>query len=449
MAPTNAFTNEHVQDEQPDAESTFVVGDEEDRDDAASQEIMTISTAEQELEPYETLRLRVPQLMRDLFPGYRTEDVDIERIHDGRHNRIIGITLCKSPPKAPWYSTRGIHEMIRPCLTGRKNRTSKPKQFVLRIPRNPPQNMHHQVTTLAYLSYKLEHPVPKVTVFDAGADNALCHAYILQERLPGQLLSNLWPTLNQAQRLSATRAISNIVLDIRKIKNKCPGLISIRNSTYDLKRDLVSTETVPIPRTRPNTHPTSVDDSLSVPQSTRDFLLDLCARQRAHAGVTKLPACNDLWDKIIKAIETLHSLGLIPSSSPFHLYHGDFHLHNLLTSVTSESTVEITGIMDWDLAFFAPAFLSTRAPNFLWTSGDRRGVEDGDAMIGPQDAELLEVKRTFESVVGDSFLKEANCPGLILARRLFHILLEGFENGGDIFLAEEIVEEFERSHPLA
>jgi hypothetical protein len=249
--------------------------------------------------------------------------------------------------------------------------------------------------------------------------------------------------LNQAQRLSATRAISNIVLDIRKIKNKCPGLISIRNTTYDLKRDLVSTETVPIPRTRPNTHPTSVGDSLSDPQSTRDFLLDLCARQRVHAGVTKLPPCNDLWDKIIKVIEKLHSLGLISNSSPFHLYHGDFHLYNLLASVTSESTVEIMGIMDWDLAFFAPAFLSTRAPNFLWSGGD------GDALIGPQDAELLEVRCTFESVVGDSFLKEANCPGLILARRLFHILLDGFENGGDIFLAEEIVDEFERSHRLA
>jgi hypothetical protein len=449
MAPGNPFTDEYAKDKQLHANSTFAVGDDEDGNDSSSQDTTTTPTVEQELESYETMRHKASQLILDLFPGHLTEDVDIEHMQDSEHSRIIGVTLYKSPPKAPWYSAWGIREMVQPCLTGRKKDKSYSEQFVLRIPRNLDRRMYHLATTLAYLGYKLKHPVPKVTVFDTGANNALGHAFMLQERLPGRPLSDLWSTLNQAQRLSAIRAISNIVLDIRKIKNKCPGLISTRNTTWDLRRDFVSIEPMPIPRTQPVTHATSVSSSLSEPQSTRKFLLNLCARQRMHAAAAKLPDCTDLWAKIIKMIETLHSSGLIPDSSPFRLYYGDFHLRNLHASVTSESTVEITGILGWDLAFFAPAFLSTRAPVFLWSSKDSRETEDGDALVEPEDADLLEAKRAFENVVGGNFLKEAYCPELILARRLCHVLIEGFKNGEDIFLVEKTVDEFERLHLLA
>jgi len=70
--------------------------------------------------------------------------------------------------------------------------------------------------------------------------------------------------------------------------------------------------------------------------------------------------------------------------------------------------------------------------------------EEGGALVEPKEADLLEAKRAFESVVGEGFLKEAYSPALILARRLWRFLVNGFTNGADIFLAEEIVEEFEK-----
>ncbi|KAL1795232.1 hypothetical protein ACET3X_007048 [Alternaria dauci] len=458
MTRRNLSSGSHAEDEQPESDVPFVVGKNRETGDASKSVSIKSAVKEQwrgegeeenDLEPHEAMRPKVIQLMLHLFPDYCTDDVRIDQIHDGRHNRIVSITLCKIPPRGPWYSNRAIREIFQPCFTGRKERTSPAKQFVLRIPQNPTQNMHQQVTTLAYLGHKLGHPVPKVTVFDAGAENALSHAYMLQQWLPGQPLSDLWPTMNQAQRLSAVRAISNMILEIGKIKNKCPGLISIRNTTYDLKRDIVNTEPIPIPRTRPTAHSTNVNTSLAEPQSTKDFLLDLCTRQRAYAAAAKQPACNDLWDRIIKMIETLHSLHVIPDSLPFYLYHSNFHPRKLLASITSESTVRITGIMDCDQALFAPAFLSTRAPSFVWNSRAINGNEDGGTLVDPDEAELLEAKRTFESVVGESFLKEAFCPELVLARRLWQILTEGFTNGEDMFLAEDVVREFEVLHPMA
>jgi hypothetical protein len=444
--PTDPFTDEHTVDTQPEADAVFVIGEDEDMDDISVNNVSPSLTIKQAEEPSKTFQQKALQLLFDLFPNHHAQDIKVERMSGGEYNRFIGVTLCKLPPKAPWYSTRRIREVLQPCLTGRPTRSNKPKYLVLQIPHQLTQYMHHQAVTLAYLGHKLEHPIPKVVTLDASADNALGRPYMLQKRLPGQRLNVLWPTLNQAQRLSTVRAISTILLDIRKIKNKCPGIISIRNTTYDLKRDLVSTEPVPIPRFQGTAKQTSASASLSEPQTTKHFLLDLCARQHAYATAAKLPACNDLWSRIIGMIETLHEQGLIPDSSPFHFCHGDFHPRNLLASMSSESDVEITGIMGWHAALFAPAFMSARAPFFFWCGNVGIRNEEDVALADPDDVNLLEAKRVFESVVGDSFLKEAYSPALVLARRLWRFLVSGFTNGADIFLAEEIVDEFERLH---
>lgn len=275
---------------------------------------------------------------------------------------------------------------------------------------------------------------------------------MLQERLPGKPLTDLWKDLNQTQRLSAVRAISNIFLDLRKVKSRSSGILSIRNTTYDLKRDLVSTETIPIPRPRHLCAPSVISDAnapLSNPQTTKAFLLVLIARQRDHAAATNLPACDALWEKIIKMIYKLHDLALIPDSDPFYPCHGDLHPRNILAVPTSEFSGEIKGILGWDSALFAPAFMSTRAPVFLWGGGEE-GVEEKEeeALKEPADGALVEAKRVFESVVGEVFLKSAYCVGLVLMRMLWHVLLGGFTSGGDIWMVEEVLEEFGKMHAL-
>ncbi|KAI4678601.1 hypothetical protein J4E81_010696 [Alternaria sp. BMP 2799] len=451
MTPAAPSADENAVGKQTEADTVSVISDDEDIGEDAWKDVSLTPQVKRghEDELFEPIQQKASQLVLDLFPGYCARDVKIERMQDGEKNRFLSVTLCKIPPKAPWYTTQRILELLQPCLTGRPTRQNKRKRLVLRIPHNADQCMHHQAVMLAYLGLKLEHPVPKIVTFDPTAHNALGRSYMLQKRLPGQRLDVLWPTLNQAQRLSAVRAISTVLLDLRKIRSKCPGPIGIRNTTYDLKNDFVSTEPIPIPRFRNTTNEVNWNVALSEPQNTKDFLLDLCARQRAHATAAKQPGGKEVWVRIAKVIETLHESGLIPDSSPFHFYHGDFNARNLLASVTSESEIAITGVVGWDSALFAPAFMSTRAPFFLWSGNvGERGEEDG-ALVEPEEADLLEAKRAFEGVVGESFLKEAYSPALVLARRLWRFLVSGFTNGADIFLAEEIVEEFERLHSSA
>ncbi|RAR06503.1 hypothetical protein DDE82_003324 [Stemphylium lycopersici] len=429
---------------------SYLVRRQEDSTENASSIHSQTSTIEFEQKLYEAFQQKATQLVLDLFPGYCAEDVKIESMQGGGNNCVIGITLCKSPPKPPWYSLRRIRNTMQPCLTGRRSRETQPtpKKFILRIPSSPTQDMHHQVTTLAYLAHRISYPVPRVVVFDASEDNALGQAYMLQERLPGKPLTELWADLNQAQRLSATRAISNILLDLQTVKSRSPGIISTRNTTYDLRRDLVSTEPVPIPRSRHTSGPgrnQATNAHLSNPQTTKTFLLDLVARQRAHAAAANLPACDALWARVVHMIHRLHGLALIPDLEPFCLSHADLHPWNVLAVSTSEATVEVTGILNWDRALFAPAFVSMRAPFFLWDAGADGGEE---ALVEPTDEGPLEVKRAFESVVGEDFLTSAYCVELVLMRRLWHVLLAGFESGGDIWMAEEVLEEFGKLHAL-
>ena len=451
MAPAEPLTGKHAVGAQTEADAVSVISDDEDIEEDARKDVPLPPEVERgpEHEPFETFKHKAAQLILDLFPDYCARDVKVERMQDGESNRFVSVTLCKTPLKAPWYTTQRIFEVLQPCLTSRLTRQNKRKRLVLRIPHNPDQYMHHQAVMLAYLGLKLEHPVPKIVTFDPTTHNALGRSYMLEKRLPGQRLDVLWPTLNQAQRLSAVRAISTILLNVREIRNKCPGPIGIRNTTRDLKHDFVSTEPIPIPRFQYTNHQVSLNVAISEPQSAKDFLLDLCARQRAYATAAKQPGDKEVWVKIVKVIETLHESGLIADSSPFHFYHGEFHARNLLASVTSESEIAITGIVGWDSALFAPAFMSTRAPFFLWSDHMGSEGEEGDALAEPEDAELLGLKRAFESVVGENFLKEAYSPALVLARRMWRFLVNGFTNGANYFLAEEIVEEFEKLYSSA
>jgi aminoglycoside phosphotransferase (APT) family kinase protein len=138
--------------------------------------------------------------------------------------------------------------------------------------------------------------------------------------------------------------------------------------------------------------------------------------------------------------EDLYARGLIPDKDAFHFYHADMQLRNLLFAIESPTTIRLTGILDWDSALFAPNFMSTRAPFFLWSEDDADENEEGDAVVEPEDKEKGELKRIFEHVVGRDFHQESYRQEYVLARRMWYFLVNGLRNGGDVFLAEEVLE---------
>lgn len=111
--------------------------------------------------------------------------------------------------------------------------------------------------------------------------------------------------------------------------------------------------------------------------------------------------------------------------------------------VISETEVRITGILDCESALFAPSFMSTRVPAFAWSKCE----DEKDALAELQDDELKEVKRAFEGVVGEEFLESAYRVELMLARRLWGVLIKGIACGDDVWMVEDVLKEFEKMHP--
>lgn len=325
-----------------------------------------------------------------------------------------------------------MRAQLSACVRGRTQRPSKPKTYILRIPRITAHNLHHQVATLTYLKHNFAAPVPSIVRFDSSADNALGRPYMLQRRLAGQPLAQLWSSLNQAQRMCATRCIAEVVRDMAKLTSRCGGIISARNTTHDLTTGFLRVEPVPV---GPGSDVTEIYAArLAAPQTTREFLLELIERQRCYARDRGNPTFEDIWDGFVDMTNKLVDAGLIPDTDAFHLVHGDLQSRNLLFAVTSPATVRLTGVLDWDSVLFAPKFVGMCAPSFLWSGNDADEFGEG--------ADKAELERVFEDVVGETFYRESYRREYALARRMFSFLVKGIRSRADVFLCEVVLEKW-------
>jgi aminoglycoside phosphotransferase (APT) family kinase protein len=417
----------------------------EDSDgDDTSSEISETSTIEYSQEPFSTFQEKVTKLIIGLFPGHTKNDIAVERMKGGGFNRIVGVAVSQPISKLPQYAMSNIRIALATCVLGKPQRNSKAKKYILRIPRDEVHDLHYQYITLTYLARKLPYPVPHPIITDSGTTNALGCAYILQNRLPGQALSFLWPSLTLEQRKSAVHCIATLTRDLRTIKHQCPGVISIRNTTRDLDIDLIKIEPVPMPN---STRPTPFTATLAPHQTTRDFLLDLCARQRAHAAVLDVSAFNYIWTGFERIIRKLHNLDLISDSDAFYLFHPDLQARNLLFTLPSPTCVRLTGVLDWDAAVFAPKFVSARAPFFLWVDEGSDEEAEAGCLVEPEDTERRAYKRCWEVEVGEERVRDAYRMEYVVARRMWYVLVRGIKTGGDMGLAEEVLEAWEEMYP--
>ena len=100
-----------------------------------------------------------------------------------------------------------------------------------------------------------------------------------------------------------------------------------------------------------------------------------------------------------------------------------------MVEISSDNSLSVTGILNWDRACFAPRYVSCAPPWWLWQDesyGDIDSIEDeSKADDESPDTELQEVKQVFEDTVGDEFCRYAYHTQYPIARELFNIALHG------------------------
>ncbi|KAF2109364.1 hypothetical protein BDV96DRAFT_502540 [Lophiotrema nucula] len=402
------------------------------------------STVEYEHEPYETFKDKARQLIVGLFPH---SIIEVERLQGGSFNRVIGVSVSS---KTSSKHSRPIKKFFQDCLGIRpnKNERNQDRQFILRIPRNDVGSVPYETAILSFIAGRVSFPVPRTLLHDTTDQNALHMPYVLQPRLSGHQLEHIWDSLNFDQKKGAVRQVTQIIVELSNITSASAGLISPHNSASDFQ-NTVQTETTPVPEFGVSTLKAGELYTFPAkPQTTYRFIVSQCERWRAYESRDGEVAWNKIWDGLIAMASKLHELGFLPDDEVFHFAHQDLVSRNVLVEIRDTTSVHITGVLDWDLASFAPKFMSCRAPFFFWAEQGTDEDDEDQVHAKGDNEEETEFKKMFEEMVSPDFLRYAYGEEYILARRMWPYLRRGIQSQYELERAKELVEDFHNLHSL-
>ena len=369
----------------------------------------------------------VPSLQRPL----------IERLPGGDYNRITGIRLPSS------YSA-DAHELI------------------LRVPRENKARPDREVTILNYVREKTSIPVAQIAAKDFSRNNPLEKPYVLQHRIPGTDLSSVWDDLSHDQRLGLARTLGDVIRQLLTLENSVAGLLEAHdNDTKAAERPLI----VPFELREQDGYGELIDNkdtdhlvntgALPAHDTSLKLFESLISRWRVWSVAEQCEE-NDpeigLWDAMLKAVREMDELHLF---KPYLncLCHVDLHRRNIMVKIQSDKSIEVTGILDWDEAVFAPKFVNCEPPGWLWgfkvnDHVDENGLlpwpyEMEGANALPSTVEQQELKRIFEECAGPEYLCLAYDEHSRLSRGLFRIATLGLNASHHWKAAERILRDWD------
>lgn len=132
----------------------------------------------------------------------------------------------------------------------------------------------------------------------------------------------------------------------------------------------------------------------------------------------------------------------------FTLSHLDLEPRNILIDPESPPDRQIiSGILDWDDAVLAPAFMSCLPPMWIWAWQEDEHEDERLANEEPATLEQKELKTVFETAAGPQYVRCAYHPAYRLARRLVRFAIDGIRSNEDVKEAEAMVREWQSLLP--
>ena len=380
--------------------------------------------------------MRNNKILRPFVPSQKT--VLIERLKGGDYNRIIGITLPKSG-----------------------SRKNIDRDLILRIPRWGGQSkVERVVATLDYVRLNSNIPTGTVLAKDFSDDNPLGSPYLVQNRISGNDLDIPWADLNHLQRCEIAREVGRVVKTLLSLESRVAGHIEADSTSTDTAASLIV-----VPFDLKDGAEDLIEESEAQKllvkgyqhqsQSTIDFFRSQIARWRA-ADVDKYGGLGDrmveLWDGMLNVVEEMNDLALF--TSRLHcLCHVDLYPRNIMARINPDDSIQVTGILDWDDAVFAPKFVNCEPPGWLWgfepDDVPRHGLpvwpyEVQGANNVPGTSEKQELKRIFEEHAGHEYLSMAYEEHFRICRALFRIACLGLVSSDYLEVAERIICDWEK-----
>ncbi|KAK8087833.1 hypothetical protein PG997_002794 [Apiospora hydei] len=344
---------------------------------------------------------------------------------------------------------------------------------------------------------EIESLVPRVIYVDITNDNPLNYPYMLQKRIPGRLLSDIFDDLPQEQKVLVAAELGRTYRRIQSVRGNFSGIYDIVDDedidNEGINQALPPTKLMPFGMIQEgceddlnwNEVRESIkegDDREKGQVLTRSNLLEdapnMTAREILLLMFERWIQRNRHWrgrdfenECLERALEIVWEL--VDKEANAHVFSTsaacDICLNNpdveapqnFLVDLDGEGRPVITGIMEWDGVELVPHFVGCMPPDGLWTFGpaeedyldDEEEEDDDDYDFDmpdhePLDTELphnaagAEVKRAFDEAVGAAFRAAAYSPDMVFAHRYFAFAACQGWQGCDFIGIEELAEEW-------
>lgn len=293
--------------------------------------------------------------------------------------------------------------------------------------------MCYDVAPLLLLRLNTVIPVPPLIRFDPSRENVLGRSYMIQGRMPGQLLLHTYPGLPHQAKCVVAQDLGRVYATMHGIRNRAAGRPIWKKDALYLEPLNHSREVIPLS-----------GDHDRAGESTGELILQvLCSKlEQAIAAddENRLMLLDiEFLERLIPVAKEMEQAGLWDTAYTYCLCHRDLEPRNILVG---EHLQGITGILDWDGALLAPLVMSCRPPMWLWA-----WCEDGpenELLAGelPPTLQACEVKRLFEEAAGPIYAHFAYHPGYRLARELIRWMVDGISSTEDMRQVDRFHEEW-------
>ncbi|KAF7954024.1 uncharacterized protein EAE97_001422 [Botrytis byssoidea] len=428
------------------------------------------STYEYAQESFETYKLKVTQLCQNIGFGSPS---NVERMEGGSYNRVIGLTFP------------GQFE---------------DRNFILRIPRSPCEDhelhkIRDQVAILLFLKQFDFLCVPAIAAIDTTADNVIASQFVLQEKITGQPLSEVFSTLPLAEKLEVTTLVARHLTKIEDITFESPGELSGTQPLPWVSTSVHQSNSPPV-ISGFHLNPMEVASPLGK-QGLASLLFNMLNEQKkddvnfAHIML--------LWSQLLDALKQMEQIGFfkdsdstnilwnydicsrhifiekdnsltptIPRSSstseipqPLDLDHVSDNSTKSQANIKDEASRtpdgqnqvtsgrwKITGIIDWDDALSVPHVITRVPRTWLWfDDNERTPFWDGNRETPPQRAlteDELAIKNHFDQIMQQAdpnYMNDTYFRGVWI-RRLFQFTQTGFHDTVDFDRCNKFVKDW-------
>ena len=358
------------------------------------------------------------------------------------------------------------------------------KHYVLRFPRFSDDSIADYVATVEYINHHTTLPVPNIFHYDLTPENPIGSPYSIQYRCPGIPLNLIYHKLTFRQQCDVSFEVGRVLSGMKTVESSVAGQIGrIKTEAGELRKmdmTLLSPETNQYWNDRREKEKGCSESDFSIlhygwnsrlneydPYDGKASTLkgldafSIISFQFSRFMIAEVFRDNIMlkgspsfmprvYSQLLAMAGEMNELWCLGYDRTMTLCHRDFEAHNLMATIKNDEygTVKIEAVLDWDDAIFAPQFMSSLPPRWLWSNDDNSPDDEPSSYEDPTDEGYRMLKWRFEMAVGSKWIRYAYEPQWRLARKLFVLALKGFSWASDHETADAIIAEWEELRPV-